>query len=424
MSSVEQYLDAANRENTERAYAAATRHFEVDWGGYLPATADQVARYLAAYAGTLSVNTLRHRLAALAHWHGQHGFVDPTRAPVVRKVLKGIRTLHPTVERRATPLQLTQLGQVVDWLEGAATAARDRGDHAERLRNLRDRALILLGFWRGFRGDELVRVQVEHLTLVPGEGMTCFLPHSKGDRQHLGTTYKVPALSRWCPVAATTAWIDAAGLTGGPVFRAIDQWGAVAEAPLHPNSLVRLLRRIFAAAGLDAAETYSSHSLRRGFAGWANANGWDLKALMEYVGWRDMHSAMRYIDGTDPFARQRIEASLPPAPTPVLALPAPKAGNAATTDVEARLTLTPFQKGGRGRNGAHRLIEELCLQPHQAQRLDADGTHYRLRIAAVDAAALEETIAMLLDEIHRIADNHQCFAAVALRDDAGHRHWD
>src|SRR3546814_4578261 len=41
MSTVEQYLDAATRANTERAYAGATRHFEVDWGGHLPATADR-----------------------------------------------------------------------------------------------------------------------------------------------------------------------------------------------------------------------------------------------------------------------------------------------------------------------------------------------------------------------------------------------
>ncbi|MFA4415336.1 Tn3 family resolvase, partial [Xanthomonas perforans] len=112
MSSVKQYLEAATRANTERAYAGAIRHFEVEWGGHLPATAEQVARYLAAYAGQLALNTLRHRLAALAQWHQAHGFADPTRAPVVRKVLKGIQTLHPSVEKRATPLQLTQLGQV------------------------------------------------------------------------------------------------------------------------------------------------------------------------------------------------------------------------------------------------------------------------------------------------------------------------
>ena len=41
---VQQYLSAADRENTVRSYAAAIRHFEVDWKGLLPATIDTVAR--------------------------------------------------------------------------------------------------------------------------------------------------------------------------------------------------------------------------------------------------------------------------------------------------------------------------------------------------------------------------------------------
>lgn len=163
-------------------------------------------------------------------------------------------------------------------------------------------ALVLLGFWRGFRGDELIRVQVEHLRLVEGEGITCFLPRTKGDRHALGTKYRVPALSRLCPVTATRAWVGAAALRQGPLLRAIDRWGHVAGEALHPDSLVPLLRRLLTAAGLpDAADDYSSHSLRRGFAGWASANGWDVKALMEYVGWRDVHSALRYLEGGDPF---------------------------------------------------------------------------------------------------------------------------
>lgn len=315
---IERYLEAATRENTQRSYASALRHFEVEWGGHLPATPDTVARYLAAQAGQYTANTLRQRLAALAHWHREHGFVDPTRAPLVRKVLKGIQTLHPSVEKQAEPLQLTQLAQVDAWLDAAIIAAKERSDHADELRHRRDRALILLGFWRGFRGDELIRVQVEHLRLVPGEGMTCFLPRSKSDRQAAGTTYKVPALSRLCPVTATAEWTAAAELTQGPVLRGVDRWGRVSEAPLHPNSLIPLLRRLLTAAGLPDAEDYSSHSLRRGFAGWANANGWDVKALMEYVGWRDVHSAMRYLDGGDLFARQRIEVGLqlPALPPP------------------------------------------------------------------------------------------------------------
>lgn len=176
---LERYLEAAERENTQRSYASALRHFEVNGAATCRRRRTAWPAILADHAGQLSTNTLRHRLAALAGWHREHGFVDPTRAPLVRKVLKGIQTLHPSVEKQAEPLQLTRLAQVDGWLGAAITAARERGDHADELRHRRDRSLILLGFWRGFRGDELIRVQVEHLRLVPGEGMTCFLPRSR-----------------------------------------------------------------------------------------------------------------------------------------------------------------------------------------------------------------------------------------------------
>lgn len=106
MSQVDLYLDAAERANTRRSYASAIQHFEVEWGGLLPATIDSIARYLAAYAESLSLNTLKHRLAALSRWHQDHGFPDPTKAPKIRQLLKGIRTLHPAREKRAKPLEL------------------------------------------------------------------------------------------------------------------------------------------------------------------------------------------------------------------------------------------------------------------------------------------------------------------------------
>ncbi len=225
MTEVDRYLDAATRQNTVRSYASALRHFEVEWQGHLPATPDSIARHLAAYAQTLATSTLRHRLAAIASWHRDHGFVDPTRSPLVRKVFKGIQTLHPGQVKQAAPLQIRRLVELDDWLAAAIAAAHARGDGAAALRYQRDRALVLLGFWRGFRGDELLRLEVAHLTLVPGQGMTCFLPRSKGDRQAAGVTYKVPALSRLCPVEATQAWLQAADLQEGPVFAPKDKIG-------------------------------------------------------------------------------------------------------------------------------------------------------------------------------------------------------
>lgn len=313
MSRVDIYLQAADRENTQRSYASALRHFEVEWKGFLPATAEGIARYLADYAHSLSMNTLQQRLAALSRWHTEHGFPDPTKAPVVRQVLRGIRTLHPAQEKRAKPLQLDVLQRVDSWLQRAGDAARAHGDRAAELRHARDRALMLLGFWRGFRSDELVRLHIEHVEVTPGEGLTCFVPRSKGDRNAEGRTFRCPALSRLCPVSAYESWLAASGLTDGPVFRAIDRWGSIAPEGLAAVSIIPLLRRLFAAAGLENVEDYSSHSLRRGFAGWANANGWDIKELMEYVGWRDMRSAIRYLEVSSEGLRERFERGLPAA---------------------------------------------------------------------------------------------------------------
>ena len=316
MSTVEIYARAAMRENTQRSYRSALQHFEAEWGGLLPASPDTVARYLAEHAGSLSNSTLQQRLAALADWHHTQGFADPTKSQIVRKVMKGIRALHPARQKQARPIQLEQVGQIAHWLDEAIAAAALAGRTPDRLRHTRDRALLLLGFWRGFRGDELARLRVEHIDAVSGQGMTCFLSQSKGDRELRGKTFKAPALRSLCPVEAYLAWIASAGMTGGPVFRAVDRWGNVSDAGLHINSLVPVLRTLFHHAGIAFAHQYSGHSLRRGFANWATSNGWDLKTLMEYVGWQDAHSAMRYMDTTDPFANMRT-AHAGPAPEAV-----------------------------------------------------------------------------------------------------------
>ncbi|NKF15173.1 tyrosine-type recombinase/integrase, partial [Rhizobium sp. BUS002] len=106
------------------------------------------------------------------------------------------------------------------------------------------------------------------------------------------------------------AWVSLAGLTEGPVFRKIDRWGHVADKSLHTNSLIPLLRSLFAEAGVESPEEYSSHSMRRGFAGWARASGWDIKELMEYVGWKDVKSAMRYLGASDSSLQARFEQGL------------------------------------------------------------------------------------------------------------------
>ena len=105
-------------------------------------------------------------------------------------------------------------------------------------------------------------------------------------------------------------WIELSGRKTGPVFPSIDRWGNVSNEHMLSKTVLPLLRRILHAAGAEEAASYSSHSLRRGFANWASSNGWDLKELMEHVGWRDVSSALRYIDISLDGMKTKFESGL------------------------------------------------------------------------------------------------------------------
>jgi hypothetical protein len=81
------------------------------------------------------------------------------------------------------------------------TAEADLADLALRLRADRDQTLLLLGFWRSFRSDDLCRLRIETNQLESG-GLSLFPSCSKTDREHQGRTFLVPALVRLfgCPV--------------------------------------------------------------------------------------------------------------------------------------------------------------------------------------------------------------------------------
>ena len=437
MSRVDQYIEAAERENTRRSYAAAIRHFEVEWKGLLPATGNVISRYLADHAGALAINTLRQRLAALSRWHVDHGFADPTKAPLVRQVLKGIRSVHPSAEKRARPLELEVVQQTDQWLEMAIGNAQRCKDRSALLRHTRNRSLLLLGFWRGFRSDELVNLQVENVDVSPGEGLSCYLSRSKGDRQMQGRIYMCPALTRLCPVSAFVDWVSLAGLTQGPVFRKIDRWGRISGEGLHTNSLIPLLRNLLADAGVADSEGYSSHSMRRGFAGWARASGWDIKELMEYVGWRDVKSAMRYLDVSGATLQARFEewlAALGPgdqsvspsmdASTEQPMVPCLPVTAAQVAILSATVSLVRFSPQSRGLTRGRRLIEQTCFERYAMRRLNAEGTRYELRVPYESRDALEEEIAALLDDMYRIAEDNQCLLETTLHEPATDTYWD
>ena len=80
------------------------------------------------------------------------------------------------------------------------------------------------------------------------------------------------------PVAAYEAWIAAAAITSGRVFRCVDRHGRVGDR-LSDRAVAQIVQQRAAKAGL-AAEMFSGHSLRAGFATSAATAGVEERIIM------------------------------------------------------------------------------------------------------------------------------------------------
>lgn len=252
------YARGSRAAATHRAYQTDWRHFD-DWCSEhglpaLPAAPPTVGAYLAAHADALAPATLARRLSSIAVAHRLAGHHLDTRHPAVRDVLGGIRRARGTAQRRAAPATTDLIRRMVAVCDISTTIG------------LRDRALILIGFAGAFRRSELVDLDRSDIACV-SEGARITLRRSKGDQEGKGEVVGVARVpgSATCPVAALEAWLSAAGIEAGPIFRAVNRHGCVAVTALNDRAVARIVQRLAAALGLDAT-AFSGHSLRAGFA--------------------------------------------------------------------------------------------------------------------------------------------------------------
>jgi integrase len=115
------------------------------------------------------------------------------------------------------------------------------------------------------RRSELVALDIEHLT-YPSEGLQIRIPRSKTDQEGEGDTIAIPRVpdSPYCPVRALQAWLQAAGITTGAVFRRLHRGDALGATRLSAQSVALIVKELATHIGLDARR-YAGHSLRSGF---------------------------------------------------------------------------------------------------------------------------------------------------------------
>lgn len=279
------YIHAATSHNTRTAYQADIRHFS-HWGGHLPASGEVVLRYLRHHAGLLNPRTLARRLTAIKSWHLLQGFADPTAHPAIHKTLTGIRNVHGKPKDKATPLTLESIAKMSFLLK-----------ESDRLIDCRNRAILLVGFFGAFRCSELVGIQWSDITDVP-EGMEIMVPRSKTDQAGEGQVCAIPSSPdvMLCPIAALAEWRERSGVDIDHVFRQITAGGRVLSNAIKPHQVNVIVKSIAIRCCLPDAESYSSHSMRRGFATEASRKGAPFGSIMRHGRWRHEGTVLGYID--------------------------------------------------------------------------------------------------------------------------------
>jgi integrase len=310
----------------------------------LPATPDVVADYLDARAGQGSKPaSLGRYKASIAKIHHLLELTDPTPAALVKLRLAAIRRRLGTAQSQARPLRFK--GPVRNVERDAPRGLNVRAlleSCADDLPGLRDRALLSAGYDTGLRASELVAIEVEHIIeAIDPDARLLTIPRSKGDQEGEGATaYLSPRTVR-----AIAAWIEAAGIEAGAVFRRVnvrrykakvavrgrsidsisgrEAWDLrktlpkpavparveydVGEGALHPASVGpiyrAMIRRAFDRGALadltsdDLARLLkgiSAHSTRVGLNQDLFASGEDLAGIMDALRWKSPRMPLAY----------------------------------------------------------------------------------------------------------------------------------
>jgi integrase len=257
----------------------------------LPQTIDQalVAGGFKGKRGPMALNTLVHRIAVLSKAHQLRAVKNPCHDPKVKELLSMTRRAY--AKRGALPHKKDALTK--DPLQAVLVTCDDT------LQGKRDRALLLFAWASGGRRrSEVAAADLKFLKRVGPDEFVYSLAFSKTNQSGLDR----PDNNK--PVAGAAAqalqvWLDAAGITTGPIFRRVLRGGHVG-LPLSGAAVRQIVKKRCAAAGVEGE--FSAHSLRSGFVTEAGRQRIPLAETMAMTGHRSVQTVIGYNQG-DPLMR-------------------------------------------------------------------------------------------------------------------------
>lgn len=237
--------------------------------------------------------TLDRRIASWRAFHAMRNLANPFEAPLVRQARAKARR---ALTRRPTPKSTHPITREV--LEKLLAACRPGLTDPEGLRALRDRAVLMTAFASGGRRrSEIAGLRREDVTLREFDTagvVRLQLLETKTTRK--GETPVLILKGR--PARALVAWIDAAEIADGALFRAVSKSGRALDRGLSPAGVGGIVKARLEAAGLPR-DYASAHGLRAGFLTQAALDGAPIQAAMRLSLHRSVNQAMRYYDDVE-----------------------------------------------------------------------------------------------------------------------------
>jgi integrase/recombinase XerD len=267
-------LDSVRSPHTRRSYDRALTGF-LAWcssgesAAFTKATVQAYRSELETRG--LSASAINVQLAAikkLAAEAADNGLLVPELAAGISKV-PGARSEGPRAGNWLTRDQASRLLTLPD---------------PETMKGKRDRAILALLLGCGLRRDELVRLPIEAIQLREGRWVIIDLL-GKGRRRR---TIPVPS---WVKVLIEQ-WMNAAGVTEGCVFRAINKGGRVYGQGLTANVIWSIVQGYAMQIGVPKL---APHDLRRTCAKLCRAAGGDLEQIQLLLGHASIATTERYL---------------------------------------------------------------------------------------------------------------------------------
>ena len=295
-------LQNSKANNTLRAYKSDFNDFRLfcAQNGFksLPSEAKIISLYLTQLSTKeVKISTIKRRLVSIGVIHRLKGhYLDP-KHPLIVENLMGIKRRKGSIQNGKKPLLINNLKKVINVIDQ---------QKKEKIKILRDRTIILIGFSGGFRRNEIVSLDFDDLDFVE-EGLKINIKRSKTDQFGAGSTKGLPYFenSQYCPVVSIQKWIEISKINSGAIFRRFTKGSNLSEKRLTDQTVALLIKEYLDLAGIDSAN-YSGHSLRSGFATSAAEAGVDERTIMAMTGHKSTEMVRRYIKDANLFKNNAL----------------------------------------------------------------------------------------------------------------------